>query len=131
MENSTPQPEAAADMPPATQTTRRPLLLEEVGILADVNPKLARSTMKLMQSVVNAGVDIADNELAKMVAFAAAVRDDADTPARDKIRACELLATLLKQGVDVSMYLGKFQRMDAGRPTEVVETRVFKIEFDQ
>lgn len=92
------------------------------GGLGDL--RTCSSSMKLMQSVVRVANNIAAEELSKMIRFAVSVRDNEECSARDRMRATELLASLMNKGIDVAQYIDKAERAAAGISTESATVRI-------
>lgn len=86
--------------------------------------------MRLMQRMVGLGHSMLDEQIQKIIETAVAVRDHPQASTRDRLRAGELIKSLIDRGIDVAMYLDKNNRMDDGKPTEIVDNRILRLEFD-
>lgn len=80
-----------------------------------------RAYARSLQSFVRKTDDIAEDQIAQIVRFAVNLRDDPDSTPRDRLRASELLMSIVNKGIDVAMYLDKSERVDDGANTERVE----------
>lgn len=58
------------------------------------------------------------------VLFARTIRDDPKACNRDRIRASELIASLLERGIDVAEKFDKNERIDSGKFTENIGGKV-------
>lgn len=77
-----------------------------------------RSSLRLLQTMVNRGQRILDEDFDAMLTFAKSVRDDENASDRDRLRANELIATLASRAADKAVDLDKIERLDGGKPTE-------------
>lgn len=80
----------------------------------------ARGAVTFLMRQLKRAEDLADRDWGQIVQFAARVRDDKTASIRDRIRATELLTTLIAKGVDVAVILDKNERLDGGKSTENV-----------
>lgn len=89
------------------------------------------ASMALMGRVVKAVDKMADSELEKIIRFAVEVRDDTSNHARERMRAAELLNTMIAKGVDIAQYIDKNDRLDKGKPTANVVNVTYVLVFDE
>lgn len=103
---------------------------EKGALGAGVTPG-ARSALRFLQAELGRSSNLAETVTADTVRFALSVREDPSASYRDRIRASELIEAMVKRGVDIALYLDKADRVESGQPTEVVEHREMRVEFDR
>jgi hypothetical protein len=86
-----------------------------------------RGILKMLQAAAARADNLASEQWGPCIVEAVRIRDSAESETRDKLRACELLATFANKGFDIAMYLDKNERLDAGEVTERVDNRILVI----
>jgi hypothetical protein len=77
-----------------------------------------RSALSVLQKQVTSAAVLSEQQAADNVRFAMAVRDDPLASHRDRLRAMELIESMIARGINVAMYMDKNDRLDSGKLTE-------------
>lgn len=77
--------------------------------------------MRTLQKAISDGQEVSDAEMSKMVKFAVAMRDGSESSPRDRLRACELLDSIIGRGVNVALAL---EKIDADEEKQSKQTSV-------
>lgn len=80
-------------------------------------PRVSAS-LAFLQRRLERSAHLEQHEWEPTVLFARTVREDPKACNRDRIRASELLTSLMERGVDVAEKIDKIDRLDSGKATE-------------
>ena len=98
-----------------------------------IDPKAmkVRESLRMVQRAVLNGWDVPDEARNSLPLECYAIATDSERPARDRLRAMEVLRAMAKDNLDAAMALDKIERLDDPEAaTERVETKI-KLSFDK
>lgn len=83
-----------------------------------IDPKRVRSSLRIIQQAVEQGWDIPASVVEALPRVVSEILFDESAPLRDRLRAAQVIASLVKCRVDAAIALDKIERLEAGNPTE-------------
>ena len=96
-----------------------------------IDPKAmkVRESLRMVQRAVLNGWDVPDEARNSLPLECYAIATDPERPARDKLRAMEVLRAMAKDNLDAAMALDKIERLD--NPEAATERHVVKIDYGE
>jgi len=91
---------------------------EELSPALQIEAKRCRSSLAVIQRAVEKGWNVPQRIIDQVPEIVAQIMNDGLAPVRDRLRASEVLASLVKHRVEAAIALDKIERLDGGEATE-------------
>lgn len=91
---------------------------EEPSPALQIEARGRRSSLIVIQRAVENGWDVPQRIIDQVPEIVAQIMNDGLAPVRDRLRATEVLASLVKHRVEAAIALDKIERLDGGEATE-------------
>ena len=91
---------------------------EEPSPALQIEARGRRSSLIVIQRAVENGWDVPQRIIDQVPEIVAQIMNDGLAPVRDRLRASEVLASLVKHRVEAAIALDKIERLDGGEATE-------------
>jgi len=91
---------------------------EEPSPALQIEAKGRRSSLAVIQRAVEKGWNVPQRIIDQVPEIVAQIMNDQIAPIRDRLRATEVLASLVKHRVEAAIALDKIERLDGGEATE-------------
>ena len=91
---------------------------EEPSPALQIEARGRRSSLIVIQRAVENGWDVPQRIIDQVPEIVAQIMNDQIAPIRDRLRATEVLASLVKHRVEAAIALDKIERLDGGEATE-------------
>lgn len=83
-----------------------------------IDPKRVRSSLRTIQQAVEQGWNIPAHVMEAIPRIVSEILFDESASTRDRLRAAEVIASLVQSRVNAAVVLDKIERLDGGEPTE-------------
>ena len=91
---------------------------EEPSPALQIEARGRRSSLIVIQRAVENGWNVPQRIIDQVPEIVAQIMNDGLAPVRDRLRATEVLASLVKHRVEAAIALDKIERLDGGEATE-------------
>ena len=91
---------------------------EEPSPALQIEARGRRSSLIVIQRAVEKGWNVPQRIIDQVPEIVAQIMNDQIAPIRDRLRATEVLASLVKHRVEAAIALDKIERLDGGEATE-------------
>ena len=91
---------------------------EEPSPALQIEARGRRSSLIVIQRAVEKGWNVPQRIIDQVPEIVAQIMNDGLAPVRDRLRATEVLASLVKHRVEAAIALDKIERLDGGEATE-------------
>jgi len=91
---------------------------EEPSPALQIEARFCRSSLAVIKRAVENGWDVPQRIIDQVPEIVAQIMNDGVAPTRDRLRASEVLASLVKHRVEAAIALDKIERLDGGEATE-------------
>lgn len=109
-----------ARKPKKPQEPEKPAAATEHAAL-DIDKRNQKASLRLLQRAVTAGWKIPDAVMEQAPDICARILNDDLSQSRDRLRAAEVLAAMMRDKVTAAIALDKMERLEDGEATDRVE----------